>query len=67
MGIEVKELEKNISTDSDAMDFIEILVLAIGRDPMAIAKITEIIANNAYTAIQRIPYRQMMRYINGMK
>ena len=67
MGIEVKELEKNISTDRDAMDFIEILVLAIGHDPMAIAKITETIANNAYTAIQRIPYRQMMRYINGMK
>ena len=60
---------KYTSTDDilEAFDLFDILIAAIARDPKAIVKIMTILSDKSFTAIQKIPYVQMQKYLVGVK
>ncbi len=60
--------DKNeIITSKESIELIKSIVLALSLDPIGIAELTAILVDKSYTAIQRIPYTQMKRYIDGVK
>lgn len=52
---------------SELMDSVETIVNAVALDPIAIGRIIALLSNKTYTAIQKIPYYQLKRYIDGVK
>ena len=66
-GISMDMRNRNIKSTSDVVDLMEIIICAIGHDTVALGKITAILTDGAYTAIQRIPYCQLKKYLDGVK
>ena len=50
---------------SDCIESIEIIVNALRLDPIAIGKLLGLLSDKTYTTIQKIPYIQLKKYIDG--
>lgn len=46
---------------------IEIIFEAIVLDPVAMGKLVAILSDESFTAVQKIPYMQLKRYIDGVR
>lgn len=51
----------------ETIKLIELLIKAISHDPAAMFEITALISDKSFTIIQRIPYIQLKKYIDGVK
>lgn len=63
-----KETHENKTVNfEDSFEFVETLALAISNEPVAVAKLLAIVTDKTYTAVQRVPFEQMKRYLEGVK
>lgn len=57
----------NATNISELYDIVEMIIGVATRDPSSIAKITAFLSDKTYTEIQKIPYLQIKKYLDGVK
>lgn len=57
----------NATNISELYDIVEMIIGVATRDPLSIAKITAFLSDKTYTEIQKIPYLQIKKYLDGVK
>lgn len=57
----------NSTTSLEIAESIEILIEAISLNPIAIGKLVALLSDKTFTVVQKIPYMQLKRYIDGVK
>ena len=57
----------NTTNISELYDIVEMIIGVATRDPLSIAKITAFLSDKTYTEIQKIPYLQIKKYLDGVK
>lgn len=58
---------ESITNASGLYDVVETIIGVSMHDPLSLAKIVALIADKSYTAIQKIPYLQIKKYLDGVK
>lgn len=59
--------DENITNTSEIYDIVEMIIGVATHDPLSVAKIAAFLSDKTYTAIQKIPYLQIKRYLDGVK
>ncbi len=57
----------NITKASELYDIVETIIGVATHDPLSVAKITAFLSDKTYTEIQKIPYLQIKKYLDGVK
>lgn len=57
----------NITNFSESLDVIEIITGVVAHDPISVARMATILSDKTFTAIQKIPYMQIDKYLKGIK
>ena len=57
----------NITNISGLCDIVETLIGVATHDPLSVAKIAAFLSDKTYTEIQKIPYLQIQKYLDGVK
>lgn len=59
--------DKSETNASKLYDIVDIIIGVAKHDPLSIAKIAAFLSDKAYTEIQKIPYLQIKKYLDGVK
>ncbi len=59
--------DESITNVSELYDIVETIIGVAMHNPLSLAKIAALIADKSYTAIQKIPYLQIKKYLDGVK
>ncbi len=57
----------NITKASELYDIVETIIGVATHDPLSVAKIAAFLSDKTYTEIQKIPYLQIKKYLDGVK
>lgn len=57
----------NITNISEIYDIVETIIGVATHDPLSVAKIAAFLSDKTYTEIQKIPYLQIKKYLDGVK
>lgn len=57
----------NITNASELYDIVETIIGMATHNPLSVAKIVAFLSDKTYTAIQKIPYLQIKKYLDGVK
>lgn len=57
----------NITKTSELYDIVETIIGVATHDPLSVAKIAAFLSDKTYTEIQKIPYLQIKKYLDGVK
>lgn len=63
----MQNINENSISLFDMVESTELLFQAISLDTKAIGKIVALLSDKTFTAVQKIPYMQLKRYIDGMQ
>ena len=59
--------DENITNARELYDIAETIIGLAMHNPLSVAKIAAFLSDNTYTAIQKIPYLQIKKYLDGVK
>lgn len=59
--------DKNETNASKLYDIVDIIIGVAKHDPLSVAKIAAFLSDKTYTEIQKIPYLQIKKYLDGVK
>lgn len=59
--------DEQSTTSLEIVESLEILIDAIALNPIAIGKLVALLSDKTFTAVQKIPYMQLKRYIDGVR
>lgn len=59
--------EENITNASELYDIVETIIGLATHNPLSVAKIAAFLSDKTYTVIQKIPYLQIKKYLDGVK
>ncbi len=57
----------NITKASELYDIVETIIGVATHDPLSVKKMAAYLADKTYTEIQKIPYLQIKKYLDGVK
>ncbi len=57
----------NITNMSELYDIVETIIGVATHDPLSVAKIATFLSDKTYTEIQKVPYLQIKKYLDGVK
>lgn len=57
----------NITNASELYDIVETIIGVATHNPLSVAKVAAFLSDKTYTAIQKIPYLQIKKYLDGVK
>ncbi len=57
----------NTTKASELYDIVETIIGVATHDPLSVAKIAAFLSDKTYTEIQKIPYLQIKKYLDGVK
>lgn len=59
--------DENITNASELYDIVETIIGLATHNPLSVAQIAAFLSDKTYTVIQKIPYLQIKKYLDGVK